>query len=127
MWHLLAALLMVLVGVVQVLPVAVAFAPSLSQRFYGVALGDETMALLMRHRAILLALVGLLLFAGAAVPSLRVAALGLALASKLSYVALLALGPKVTVQAVRVARVDMITAPLLLGAAAAFWLGSAGR
>jgi len=127
MWHLLAALVMVMVGVVQVLPVAVAFAPSLSQRFYGVALGDETTALLMRHRAILLALVGVLLFAGAAVPSLRVAALGLALASKLSYVALLALGPKVTAEAVRVARVDMITASLLLVAATAFWLGSPGR
>jgi len=126
MWRVLAVVAMVLVGVVQVLPGAVAFVPSLSQRFYGVALGDETMSLLMRHRAVLLALVGVLLFAGAAIPSLRAAALATALASKLSYIALYAVGSEVTAEAARVARVDMITAPVLVGAAVALWLG-AGR
>ncbi|HEY8209910.1 MAG TPA: hypothetical protein VIG99_20620 [Myxococcaceae bacterium] len=127
MWSALALLSMALVGLVQLLPGAVALVPSLSRRFYGVALDDVTMALLTRHRAVLLALVGLLLFAGIAVPSLRTAAIVTALASKLSYVALHALGPPVTPEAARVARVDMITAPVLIAAAVVLWLAGPER
>ena len=123
MWRALALLSMALVGIVQLLPGAVAFVPSLSRRFYGVALDDVTVALLTRHRAVLLALVGLLLFAAIPFPPLRAAAIAVALTSKLTYVALFAVGPTTTAEAARVARVDMITAPLLLAAAAAFWLG----
>lgn len=126
MWRAFAVASMALVGLVQLLPGAVALVPSLSRRFYGVALDDATMALLTRHRAVLLALVGLLLFAAIPVPSLRVAAIAVALASKLTYVALFALGPATTAEAARVARVDAITAPLLLTAAAALWLSGGG-
>ena len=127
MWSALALLSMALVGLVQILPGAVAVVPSLSRRFYGVALDDVTTALLMRHRAVLLALVGLLLFAGIAVPTLRTAALATALASKLTYVALHALSPPTTPEAARVARVDMVTAPLLVAAAMALWLAGPER
>jgi hypothetical protein len=112
---------LLVVGVVQLLPGIVAFAPALSKVFYGVALADDTAALLLRHRAVLLALVGLLLFAGAASAPLRVPAIAAALLSKLAYLGLYAATAAPAPEVGRVAKVDLVTALLLIAAGVVLW------
>lgn len=72
MW---TALAFVVVGVIHLLPVAPVFAPDTLLRLYGIAPGDTALLLLMRHRALLLALVGLLCLWAAWSPTVRPAAL----------------------------------------------------
>ena len=49
-----------IVGAIHLMPVAPVFLPETLQRLYGIAPTDTTMLVLMRHRALLLALVGIL-------------------------------------------------------------------
>lgn len=72
MWTILA---FVVVGAIHLLPVAPVFVPDTLQRLYGIAPGDTTLLMLMRHRALLLALVGLLCLWAAWSPAVRPAAL----------------------------------------------------
>jgi hypothetical protein len=57
MW---TALAFGLVAVIHFLPIAPAFAPGTLTRLYGIAPGDDVLLVLLRHRAVLLALVGAL-------------------------------------------------------------------
>jgi len=57
MW---TALAFAVVGAIHLMPVAPVFLPETLSRLYGIAPDDSTLLLLMRHRALLLALVGLL-------------------------------------------------------------------
>ncbi|XXF75355.1 hypothetical protein P2318_20040 [Myxococcaceae bacterium GXIMD 01537] len=106
---------------VQVLPVIAAVNPALLQPLYGVTPSDKTTVLLLRHRAVLLGLVGVALFAGAAVERWRAPALVLALASKLSYVILWATSTSATQETSKVGRIDVLTASALLVASALLW------
>jgi len=87
------------------------------ERFYGVALADSDLVLLMRHRAVLLAIVGALLAAAAFQPPLRPAAVVAGLVSMLSFVALAAgaggAGPALRTVAI----VDVVAALVLVVAA----------
>jgi hypothetical protein len=57
MWTTLA---FAVVGAIHLMPAAPVFVPEALSRLYGIAPGDSTMLVLMRHRAVLLALVGVL-------------------------------------------------------------------
>jgi len=57
MW---TSLAFALVGAIHLMPVAPVFVPETLSRLYGVASGDSTLLVLFRHRALLLALVGIL-------------------------------------------------------------------
>ena len=57
MW---TALAFAVVGAIHLMPVAPVFVPETLSRLYGIAPDDSTLLVLMRHRALLLALVGLL-------------------------------------------------------------------
>jgi hypothetical protein len=57
MW---TALAFAVVGAIHLMPVAPVFVPETLSRLYGIAPDDSTLLVLMRHRAFLLALVGLL-------------------------------------------------------------------
>ena len=48
------------VGVIHLLPVAPTVFPASLTRLYGIAPGDDALLVLLRHRAVLLALIGLL-------------------------------------------------------------------
>jgi len=109
---------------VQLLPMGAAFHPPLLERLYGVQPADETSLLLLRHRAVLLGLVGIGLVAGLIWRRLLSAALALGLASKMSYLLLFAGARAPTPEAARVASVDLVTASLL-ALAALLWLRSA--
>ncbi len=63
------------VGVIHLLPVAPVFVPATLQRLYGIGPGDTTLLVLLRHRALLLALVGILCLSAVWWPPMRPAAL----------------------------------------------------
>lgn len=108
--------LLALVAALNLLPGLVAVRPGLSERLYGLALSDPSLALTMRHRAVLLAAVGLFLALAAWDERWWAPALLLALVSKLTFLGLFAAtgphGPALT----RVALADVV-ALLVLGAA----------
>jgi hypothetical protein len=72
MW---TAIAFVALAVVHLLPAAPIFAPDALVRLYGVAPTDSTLILILRHRAVLLALVGALCLWAAVSESTRPAAL----------------------------------------------------
>ena len=57
MW---TSLAFAVVGAIHLMPVAPVFVPETLSRLYGIAPTDTTLLVLMRHRALLLALVGIL-------------------------------------------------------------------
>ena len=57
MW---TSLAFAIVGAIHLMPIAPIFVPETLSRLYGIAPGDSTLLILLRHRAILLALVGIL-------------------------------------------------------------------
>jgi len=108
--------LVVAAAAVQLLPLAGLNAAALP-KLYGIAPPDPALALLLRHRAVLLGLVGAVLLAGVARPAWLPLALAVGLTSKLSYLALWALTKDRNAQITRVARADMISSALLVAAA----------
>ena len=57
MW---TSLAFAVVGAIHLMPIAPVFVPEMLTRLYGVTPGDSTLQVLLRHRALLLALVGIL-------------------------------------------------------------------
>ena len=72
MW---TALAFAVVGAIHLMPVAPVFVPETLSRLYGIAPTNSTMLVLMRHRALLLALVGILCLWASWAPGVRPAAL----------------------------------------------------
>jgi len=119
-------LALVLVGAaaaVQLFPIVAAFRPTMLAALYAVTPPDETTRLLLRHRAVLLGLVGLALGVALAEPRLLAAAIGLALASKIAFLLLYAVSGAVTPATARVAAADAGTTVFLLVASLLLWRG----
>jgi hypothetical protein len=86
--------LLLLVAVLNLIPGVVAVLPSRAEALYGLSLDGAALSLTMRHRAVLLALVGVLLALAAFDEAWWRPALLVALASKLSFLMLFAVtGP----------------------------------
>ncbi len=84
----LIALLLLVAGVIHLLPLSgVLGAPRLAA-LYGLELGEPNLLLMMRHRAVLLGLLGALLVAAAFLPGLRSLALGAGLVSVVAFLLL---------------------------------------
>lgn len=75
----------VIVGIINLLPAIVFFDAAKTVKLYGVALEGEDLPILMRHRGVLLALVGAILIYAAFKPEFRVFAVCAALASKFAF------------------------------------------
>ncbi|WP_163992854.1 phosphopantetheine adenylyltransferase [Pyxidicoccus caerfyrddinensis] len=112
-----ATLLLLAVGAVNLIPGIVALLPDRTVILYGIGVDDGAMALLMRHRAVLLACVGVGLGVAAFVPSVRHPALAFAAISKLSFLALYVMTPGLTLELRRVAATDVVALALLAVAA----------
>lgn len=84
---------------------------------YGVAVNDPNLAILMRHRAVLLAIVGGLLAFAALHPPLRPAATVAGLVSMLSFVVVLYAVGGYNAQLGRVAVIDVVASIALVAAA----------
>ncbi|MCC6453017.1 MAG: hypothetical protein IT171_08995 [Acidobacteria bacterium] len=81
-----AAVILAIVGIINLLPVAVFFDPTKTARFYGVSIAGTDLTILMRHRGVLLAIVGVALITAAFKPEFRVFAVVLALISKFAFI-----------------------------------------
>jgi hypothetical protein len=114
-----AKVLFVVVALVNLLPIAGVVGAERLAALYGMSFQGTDLLLLMRHRAILLGLVGGLLMAAAFVPTLRRIAATIGLGSMLSFVALALPLEEHGAALQRVVWVD-IGASLLLGVA--IWL-----
>lgn len=82
----LIAVVLIVVGLINLLPIVGAVSTKRLQSLYGVAIADPNLAILMRHRAVLFGMVGGLLIASAFYVSLRPLGIGVGLASMLSFV-----------------------------------------
>lgn len=109
--------LYLLAGVGNLLPVVGVLSAARLEALYGVAIGDPNLLVLMRHRAVLFAIVGALLVAAAFRPAWRAAALAAGWASMLSFVALAWLVGDVNAELRRVVAVDLVLSAILACAA----------
>ncbi len=117
------AVVLVLVGLVNFLPVLGVLGPERLRTLYGVAFEDSSVVLLMRHRAVLLGLVGGFIIASGFLDSLRTPTFILGLASMLSFIALAWMEKGFTAEIQKVVVIDVV-ASVALGVAAVFHIGN---
>ena len=121
----LAMLLFLAVAAVNLVPGGVAFAPERAVDLYGIApLEGDALLLLMRHRALLLAIVGVLLAVAAFVRSWRVPATTAGLLSMGSFIALYIMVPAAMPKLAKVAFIDAVAMVLLV---VGYWCGRERR
>ena len=114
MW---TALAFAIVGAIHLMPIAPIFVPETLSRLYGVTPGDSTLLVLLRHRALLLALVGILcLWASWSMP-VRPAALLAAAINVVGFLGFYALYGNPSGALRTIAIVDLIALPPLAFAA----------
>lgn len=101
------------VGLLNLIPGIGLIAPGRLADLYGVAGLGGNEVVLLRHRALLLGLLGVFMIMAVAVPAWRLAALGAGLISNLVFV-LLVLPAEVTPAVDRVAWIDLIALPFLV-------------
>jgi hypothetical protein len=107
---------LLLVGLINALPVTGALGPEALAALYGLSIEEPNLLVLMRHRAVLLGLVGGYLIVAAFRPALRPSAFVLGFASMLSFIVLAAGGGGIGAAVQRVALVDVVACVLLAGA-----------
>lgn len=109
-----AAVILFLVGIINLLPAVVFFDAGKTVRLYGVAVEGESMLILMRHRAVLLSLVGLALVTAVFKPDFRMFAVAAALISKFAFIFLAFSAPDFSPEIKQVALIDVGAIVLLL-------------
>jgi hypothetical protein len=113
----LVAALLLLVGLIHWLPVSAVLGGEWLVRLYGIQPETPDLAILLRHRAVLFALVGGVLVAAAFHPPWRELALLMGLASVLSFLLIARLEGGGSAPIQRVVRVDIVALVALLAAA----------
>src|SRR5688500_13297785 len=106
--HVIGMLLFGAVGLLNVLPGLSALMPSKLATAYGVITDDPTSTLLLRHRAVMLALLGGALLVAAFLPALRIPVLIAAAVGKLSFIALVSASPDAHAKLTPVALADVM-------------------
>ena len=119
--------LFLLAAVVNLAPVMGALSAERLAVLYGVQIQDPVLVLLMRHRALLFGIVGVLLVAAAFRPSLRLTALLAGLASMLSFIGLALSSGGVSERLQRIAAADLVASVGLLVAAGVLFIGRDSR
>jgi hypothetical protein len=120
----LSTALFLLVAAVNLLPGAGVLSSARLEALYGVPIRDPNLEILLRHRAVLLAIVGGLVAAAAFHPPLRAAAVAAGLVSMLSFVAIAFSVGSHSAALRRVALVDAAASLVLVAAA---WLAHVAR
>jgi len=78
--------LLVIVGLINIAPIIVFFSPDKTKKLYGLPIDGENLTILMRHRGVLLSLIGLALIYAAFKPDVRMAVIIAALISKIAFI-----------------------------------------
>lgn len=108
---------LLVVSVIHLLPVVGVLGGAQLEALYGRAPDDPTVALLLRHRAVLFGILGVLLAIGALVPSQQRLAIGAGAVSVVSFLVLAAVTPQHDAAIARVVRADWIALACLAVAA----------
>lgn len=109
-----AIALLVVIGVLTTSPSITAFNPSGITALYSVALENDVALLLVRHRQILLGLLGATLICGAFFDSLRMMAITVNVLSKFAFLALSLTTSTLTPGLQRIVYFDLVSIVLLL-------------
>jgi hypothetical protein len=80
--------MLIVVGVIHLLPLSGVLGSDRLAALYGISFSEPNLAILMRHRAVLFGLLGVLLIAAAFLPSLQTAAFIAGFVSVVSYLLL---------------------------------------
>ncbi|HEX4878886.1 MAG TPA: phosphopantetheine adenylyltransferase [Limnobacter sp.] len=116
---------LVLVAAIHLTPGVGMFGPARLQALYGLDLAEPNIQLLMRHRAVLFAMLGVFLLACAFKPEWRLAGLLAGLVSVLGFLLLAKLGASAyTSEIERVVKVDLVALGLLVLGLLAHWRSS---
>jgi hypothetical protein len=108
------SILLIIVGIINILPIMVFFDPSKAVKLYGFQLEGESLTALMRHRGVLLSLVGIALLTAAFKSEYVVLAVVLALISKVTFIFLTFTTPNITSEVQKVAFIDIGSIVILL-------------
>ncbi len=108
------SIILFIVGIINILPLIVFFDSTKSVKLYGVPIEGESLIILMRHRGVLLSLIGLALIFAAFKPELRIFAVGAALISKMTFIFLAFTAAGQTAEVRQVALIDIGAIVLLL-------------
>ena len=106
--------LLVIVGIINILPIMVFFDSSKTIKLYGFPLEGENLTILMRHRGVLLSLVGIALITAAVRSEFIVFAVCLALISKFTFIFLTFTAENYSAEIQKVALIDVGSIVLLL-------------
>ena len=109
-----ASIILFIVGIINILPIIVFFDSSKTAKLYGVPIEGESLIILMRHRGVLLGLVGLVLIFAVFKPEFRIFAIVAALISKLAFIFLTFTASNYTTEVRQVALIDVGAVVLLL-------------
>lgn len=115
----LSSLALIAVGIVHLVPAAGMTGTAALETLYGTAIAEPNLEILMRHRAVLFALLGAFLIAAAFRPALAPMALLAGIASVGSYLVLAWTGGGYNEALARVVRIDIVALGALLLAVAA--------
>lgn len=107
-------ILIFIIGVVNVLPIAAFFEVGRTEQMYGVRIESESLKVLMRHRGILLALLGTGLIYSVFKPEFRLPMIVAALVSKFVFIFLTYGSANVSAEVGRVALIDAVSIIVLL-------------
>ncbi len=108
--------LVVLVGVLNLTPAIVFFAPEHSLSLYAIELGEPNLSIVMRHRAVLLGLLGLALIYGVLKKEILVPVIVAALIGKAAFLFLVYTSTGANAEIGRVALFDIGAIAMLLTA-----------
>ncbi|MBX7171711.1 MAG: hypothetical protein K1X72_12195 [Pyrinomonadaceae bacterium] len=106
--------ILLIVGIINILPVIVFFDASKTVKLYGVPIEGENLTILMRHRGVLLGLVGIALIAAAFKSDYLILAVALALISKFAFIFLTFTSANYSAEIKQVALIDVGAIVLLL-------------
>lgn len=112
------ATFLIIVGIIHLLPVSGVLGAARLQALYGLPMDDPNLLILMRHRAVLFGIIGLMLIAAAFKPGWQVPAIAAGLISVIGFLILAKLGESPNAEIKRVVLVDWVALAALLGAVA---------
>ena len=110
------------VGVIHLLPLVGVLGADRLQSLYGIAVDGPDLQILMRHRAVLLGLLGVFFIAAAFLPGLQAIALSVGLVAVLSFLLLAWTTEGYNASMSRVVTMDILALVLLLVGTAAYFL-----
>jgi len=116
LWDKIIAALLVIAGIIHLLPVSGVLGAPRLQALYGLAIDDPNLLILMRHRAVLFGIVGLLLIGAAFKAGWQTPAIAAGLISVIGFLILAKMAESPNAEIQRVVLVDWVALAALIGA-----------